>query len=321
MHVGDAVSAIFLVAEAKRAVDRRGQDYYSLVLNCPGGARVDAKVWADNIGEPIEAGKGIDALARVDEYLGNIQLNVQRYRILSPEDFKASDYVRFTEIDVDEAFETMFNWRGSEFKNPGFKKLMLEFHGAESFSREFKLAPGASKHHHNYQGGLIEHTFDVWKLADKLCEHYAGRFDRDMLMCGAALHDIGKVKSYSLAAGVSEQTDTGHLLNHVFVSASMVSNVWDRVLGQEGKGKGGDAAARDKMLVLHIILSHHGRLEWGAAVLPQIPEAILLHYCDQMSASIWSSFEAIATRPKSENWTDWLSIMDERRRIFVPPEE
>jgi len=320
MQAGDAVSAVFLVSQARRAVDKRGQDYYNLTLNCPGGISVDAKVWSDNIGDALEAGMGIEALARVDEYMGNMQLNLQRYRVLGPGEFDSSEYIRTTDMDVDAAFETMFNWDRDEFHNPYFKKLMLELRGMESFAHEFKVSPGASRHHHNYTGGLIEHTFEVWQLAEKLVEHYAGRLDRDLVLCGAALHDIGKTKSYSLTAGVSEPTDVGKLLNHVFVSASMVSNLWDRILPKGLKGKKAEHAAQSKTLLLHIILSHHGKLEWGSPVLPQTFEALLIHHCDQVSASMWSAAEAIASRPEAESWTDWVYIMDDRRRLFVPPE-
>jgi len=320
LEVGELLSGVFLVADAKFQVDRRGQNYYSLLLNYEAGHQIEAKVWSDNVGARLEPGLGIEVMARVDEYMGARQLNVQRYRILSAGDFDVSRFIRTTSINVEEAFETLFNWARDEFQNPCFQRLMLEFHGSESFAREFKESPAASTRHHNYRGGLIEHTLDVWTLADDLCAHYAGRFERELLLCAAALHDIGKTKTYSLSSGVSQHTDVGHLLDHVFISASMVSNMWDRVVTKKVAEPLGERAALCKTLLLHIILSHHGKLQWGAPVLPQTPEAILIHYCDQVSASLQSCFDVLAARPAGEKWTQKLSIMDEARRFFEEPD-
>jgi len=319
LEVGELLTSTFLVAEAKVGVDKRGQDYYSLSLNCQGGQPVDAKVWADNIGPPLEAGQGIEALARVDQYMGRIQLNIQRYRVLSPGEFDVSQYVRCTEINTEEAFEIMFDWGRDEFRNPYFKRLMLEFHANSSFARDFKTSPAASFHHHNYMGGLIEHTLEVWNAASKLYELYDGQLDRELLMCGAALHDVGKIKTYTLASGVSQHTDAGNLLDHIFITASMVSNVWDRVVTKDVVGQEPEKAARAKELLLHIILSHHGTREWGSPVLPQTPEALLIHFCDQVSATMRSSLDAVAALPEDQSWTDWVYILDERRKLFSPP--
>lgn len=320
LEAGGLVSDIFLVAEARLGVDKRGQSYYSLKLNGEGGGSVEGKVWSDNIGARLEPGMGIEVVARVDEYMGNTQLNVQRYTVLEADKFDPSPYVRTSAANVDEAFETMFNWDREEFSDECLKAVMLEFHGSEGFAREFKVSPAASVHHHNYMGGLVEHTLEVWQLAQMLADHFGGPLDRDLLLCGAALHDCGKVKSYSLTAGVSQPTDVGQLLDHVFISASMVSNVWDRVVTEEVASDDTAQAARTKALLLHLILSHHGRREWGAPVVGRTPEAILLHYCDQLSSSMKSCFDAVEARPEGESWTEKLYLMDFPRRLFVPPQ-
>jgi len=310
---------VFLVAEARLLVDRRGQNYYSLTLNCEGGRQVEGKVWADNIGAAIQPGSGLEVLARVDEYRGQRQLNIQHYKVLSPEDYDLSRFVRSTEIDVDAAFETLFGWERDEFGNPYLKALMAELHGRAGFAAAFKECPAAVRQHHNYKGGLIEHTLDVWGLAERVAAHFAGRVDRELLLCGAALHDVGKVNSYRLSAGVSERTEHGELLDHVFISASMVSNLWDGAVRPKVPAGKSEEAARLKTLLLHMILSHHGRREWGSPVLPRTPEALLLHYCDVMSSNLYSCFDAIEQARADEAWTQNVYIMDQARRLFVPP--
>jgi 3'-5' exoribonuclease len=309
--------AVFLVAEAALSVDRRGQNYYSLILNAEGGQQIEGKVWGDNIGGAIEPGKGIEVLARVDEYRGKKQLNIQRYKVLSPDQYDLSAFVRTTDIDVDAAFEKLFNWQGGEFSNPYFKRLMAELHSNESFAVQFKSSPAASHRHHNYTGGLIEHTLDVWMLADRIGSLYPGKLDAELVLCGAALHDVGKIKTYRLTAGISERTEVGELLEHVFISGSMVSNLWDSVVKAD-LPSGGDAA-RHKALLLHIILSHHGRLEWGSPVLPRTAEALLIHFCDNLSATLHTCFTAIRNTSEGQLWTGDVYIQDQARRLFVPP--
>lgn len=319
METGEVVSDVFLVSEAKLGTDRRGGKYYSLKVNCEGGTQLEAKVWSDNISSPLQPGQAIDALARVDEYKGKTQLNIQKYSVIPPDDFDPSPYVRTAEVDAEEAFETIFNWDRDEFDNRFYKRLMLAFHDAASFAAEFKTSPAATRHHHNYTGGLVEHTLEMWELAERISEQYAGRVNRELLLAGVALHDVGKIKCYRLISGVSERTDYGDLLDHIFISASMVSNLWDKIMTEEVVGEDGEEAARNKAMLLHVILSHHGRKEWGSPVLPQCPEAVLLHYCDQISATMRSCFDAIEQAGEGEDRTDWLTIMDNSRRLVVPP--
>ena len=322
LEAGQLVTdAVLLVAEASLQVDRRGQSYYSLTLNAEGGRQIEAKVWADNIAEAIKPGVGLEVLARVDEYRGKKQLNIQRYKVVSPDDYDLSSFVRRTEVDRDAAFETLFNWAREGFVNPRLQRLMAEFHGNASFAAQFKESPAASFHHHNYTGGLIEHTLDVWNLADRISGLYPGRLDRDLLMCGAALHDVGKVNTYRLVTGISERTDVGELLDHVFISASMVSNVWDAAVKPSVPADEAAHAAQDKALLLHIILSHHGTREWGAPVLPRTAEALLIHFCDATSAHLHSCFNAIEQTPAGETWSETVYIMDTPRRIYVRPED
>jgi 3'-5' exoribonuclease len=308
---------VFLVAEAKLQLDRRGQQYYTLTLNCEGGRPVEAKVWSDCIGAAIQAGKGLEVLARVDEYRGKKQLNVQRYKVLDPAEHDLSAFVRTTDIDVDAAFETMFNWDREEFTDPLLKRLMAELHGNAAFAAEFKTSPAASHNHHNYTGGLIEHTLEVWRLVEAAERAHGSAFDHELLMCAAALHDVGKVKSYRLVAGISERTEVGELLDHIFVSASMVSNLWDGVVRAIVPAEGQEAAARRKGLLLHVILSHHGKLEWGAPVLPRTPEALLVHFCDVISSNLRVCFDALDNTAEGELWTDNVYVMDQSRRLFA----
>ena len=122
-----------------------------------------------------------------------------------------------------------------------------------------------------------------------------------------------------LTGGISQVSDLGELLDHIFIGASMVSNLWDRAVTREVAGDDTDKAARTKAMLLHVILSHHGRKDWGSPVLPQLPEALLIHYCDQLSATMKTCRDALESRPEGEQWSQRLRIMDSPRRLFLPP--
>ncbi|MFW6189638.1 MAG: 3'-5' exoribonuclease YhaM family protein [Planctomycetota bacterium] len=312
---------VLLVARASLQVDRRGQNYYNLVLNSEDGRQIDGKVWSDNIAGAIEPGVGLEVLARVDEYRGQKQLNIQRYTVLSPEEYDLTPFVRTAEVDAEEGFEKLFDWERDEFEDPALRRLMREFRDNASFAQQFKRSPAATVHHHNYTGGLLEHTLEVWNLADRIGELYPGRFDRDLLMAAAALHDVGKVNAYRLKAGISEPTEVGELLDHVFVSASMVSNLWDSAVRPEVPDERAEEAADTKTRLLHAILAHHGKMEWGSPVLPRTPEAVLIHHCDVISANLHTCFNALEEAPEGEAWTDRVYIMDQARRLFMPFKE
>ncbi|MBS3762021.1 MAG: HD domain-containing protein [Planctomycetes bacterium] len=318
LEVGELVTDVFLIAKSRLGTDRRGQNYYTLTVNCAGGKQLEAKIWSDNIGAPLEVGQAIEALARVDEYMGDTQLNIQRYEVIPPEEFDPSPYVRSSDIDADAAFNTLFDWQGDDFSNPYLKRLMKELYENEGFARSFKTSPAASHHHHNYLGGLAEHTLEVWELAERFCAQYEEQINRELMLAGAALHDIGKIRCYELLSGVSEHTDEGYLLNHIFISSSMISNLWDRNVTPEVESENKEEASELKHVLLHIILSHHGKKEWGSPVIPQTPEALLIHYCDQISATMRTCFDAMEEIPEGESWTDWLLVMDNRRKLFAP---
>lgn len=310
---------VLLVADAKLQVDKRGQNYYTLTLYAEGGRAIEGKVWSDNIAADIAPGFGLEVLARVDEYRGKKQLNVQRYKVLDPAEFDLSPYVKTADIDVDAAFDALFDWSGDEYVNPWLKALMAALHGNAAFAEQFKVCPAATFHHHNYQGGLVEHTLEVARLCRQVGALYPDLLDMELLLAGAALHDAGKIKSYRLTTGISERTEAGELLDHIFISGSMVSNLWDSVVRPEVPDELAEDAARCKALLLHVILAHHGKQEWGSPVVPRTPEAVLLHHCDVISANMRSCFTAIEETPEGQPWSDNVYIMDQRRRLYVPP--
>lgn len=165
------------------------------------------------------------------------------------------------------SLDLYLRWVGG---GPG-RVASLAFSGG--FYDAFRSAPAAREHHHAYPGGLLDHTVEVVELCLKASCLYP-ELDLDLLLAGALLHDVGKVDEYAFSPSGVVRTPAGELLGHVFVGASRVASLCAEA------GVVGEPA----MKLVHLVLSHHGRREWGSPVEPAIPEAVLLHQADLLSA-------------------------------------
>jgi 3'-5' exoribonuclease len=164
-----------------------------------------------------------------------------------------------------------------QMKNQQLRNLLKLFFDDEKFKNEFCSAPAAVRMHHNYMGGLLEHTTQVLILCKTICQNYP-ELDEDLLFTGAILHDIGKMKIYRQNGFTIEYTEDGLLLEHIYISAQMVKEKANKILISEEYVK----------KVIHLILSHHGDVSngWGSAVSPFLPEATALHYADNLDAKV-----------------------------------
>lgn len=167
-------------------------------------------------------------------------------------------------------------------KNPELKKVLESFFNDAEFYNSFIIAPAAKIHHHNYKGGLVVHTNEVVKICKALCEIYLS-LDCELLITGALLHDIGKVKTYTYNSNLIEINYEGRMLDHLYMGANMLDERLKTLSIDEEL----------KVKLIHMILSHHGEtsLGWGSTVDPKIPEAIVLHYADDISAKLTKSLK------------------------------
>jgi 3'-5' exoribonuclease len=184
--------------------------------------------------------------------------------------------------------------------DPWIRKLL---HGLLVENRDlrsdFAKAPAAKSLHHVYLGGLLEHTLSVAGMAVRACEHYPA-INRDLLLAGVFLHDLGKTSelTYLRSFGYS---DAGNLIGHISMESEWIS----RQIAQIP-----NFPEELKMQILHIVLAHHGKLEFGSPVLPKTPEALLLHYLDDLDGKLESMFRAIGEEAGSGNWTPFSRSLD-----------
>lgn len=164
--------------------------------------------------------------------------------------------------------------------------------GAGEIAEAFRLAPAARQYHHAYLGGLLDHTLSVARLCDRLADHYGPAVDRDLLIAGALLHDIGKIREISARPGFL-YTDEGRLLGHIVIGLQIVAAA-GAAIGTE---------QQRLLLVLHLVASHQGRYEWQSPREPRLLEALLLHYADDLDAKFAQAHALLRAAPT--DWSDY----------------
>ena len=195
-----------------------------------------------------------------------------------------------TEHDIEAMWKELIVYVDSIEPEP-LKRLTRSL--CDETEADFREAPAAVSIHHAYVGGLLEHTLSIMQLADALAQHYP-TLDRDLLVAGAFLHDLGKMRELTSDATFA-YTDEGNLVGHLVIGAMLVED-W------AGELAGIDADLRLKLV--HMILSHHGKKEFGSPVVPKFPEALALHFLDNLDSKLQSMFE-VAAQESGQRWSSY----------------
>ncbi len=281
----DKFESVFLVqAKEIRHKKSSGDQYLSLRLADRTGA-LDAKMW-DNVSLFAHKFKEHDLVTvrgKVQIYNGNLQVIVHRIESIPDSEARLADFIPHTERDIETMYAEVLATIES-FENQHLKRLMGSIFKNSKFAAAYKRAPAARSMHHACIGGLLEHVSSVVKLAVLVSSHYDD-IDRDLLVSGVLLHDLGKIRE--LTSGPSfEYTDEGRLLGHIAIGSAWIGRRCDEISG---------FPPRLKSLLLHMVLSHHGKLEFGSPQVPQFAEALALHYIDDLD----SKLEAMRAERKS----------------------
>ena len=281
-HRGRNVRSHFLVAQ-KQLRDRSDgtAKYLSLTL-CDRTGRLDGRLWdnAEMWASKFEQNDFVDVRASVDEFNGKLQLKVLEITRLDPTQIDLGDFQRKTARDI-EALWTEMRGSVNSFTEPDLKRLVFAFLDDPEIARRYRAAPAAKFMHHAWIGGLLEHVVDLIRFCDLAAGHFP-LIHRDLLLTGAILHDIGKIYELSWERGF-EYTLEGQLIGHISIAT--------RLLNEKVKSLP-EFPKQVHTLVEHMILSHHGSLEFGSPKLPMIPEAVLLHYLDDAEAKMLAIQEA-----------------------------
>jgi 3'-5' exoribonuclease len=305
------IQGLYLAKEKRVGVTRNNKPFISLSLSDRTG-EIEARIWegAEEISQRFEEGDVVEIEGDADSYRGQIQIRISGLRM--PEGKVDPDiFLESAPVDISELMQGLKKVLGT-VENPHLKALIDGFLGDQEFLSHFKKAPAAKGFHHNYVGGLLEHTLSVCRLAQRVAEHYTG-LDKDLLVTGAFLHDIGKTRELTYGSQV-EYTDEGRLVGHLVQGVSMLDQKVDEI---KGFPKGLSDGLR------HMILSHHGEHEFGSPKRPKFLEAYALHLMDDLDAKM-NGLKRFMERDRREGeWTEFNRMFERYffKGDFSSPEE
>jgi len=267
----------FVVASKQVKAKKTGEPYLALTLSDRTG-QLEAKMW-DNVAgvmETFEQDDFIKVKGLLNKYNGRFQLTVHKLRRLEEDEVDPSDYLPKCPRDIEELWRELGVFVAT-FRNPYLRALLETFMTDPEISVAYKTAPAAKTLHHAYIGGLLDHVVSLFRLCDLAARNYP-QIDRDLLLTGAFLHDIGKIHELSYGRSFA-YTTRGQLLGHMVIELEMLHGKIAQVAGfPDGV----------KTLLEHLIISHHGQYEFGSPKLPMFPEALMLHYLDDLDSKMES---------------------------------
>lgn len=299
IRAGDRVDDIFVLFEKILSQKKDGNNFLNVTLSDKTGT-IKGVVWdnVDQIAAGITSGDFAHVNGSVSDYRGTLQVVIKKMEPFSPDRIDPSDFLPQTSRDIEGMFERLLK-RTDSITTDYLKALIDAFFKDKEFVNKFKTAPAAKKMHHAYIGGLLEHTLSMVSLADKIAGHYSG-IDRDLLLSGAILHDIGKIDEFEYQFKI-DYSDKGRLLNHIVIGIKMVD---DKLSGIEH-------FPEDQMLLLkHMIVSHHGTREFGSPEPPKTIEAVLLNYIDEIDSKVNAIRDFIASEDPDETWTSYHRLLE-----------
>lgn len=298
VKAGDSINDVFALSEKKLGHKKDGNKYLNITLSDKTGS-IKGVVWdnVDSIISTVNTGDFVHVKGNVSEYNGSLQLIVKNMK-LQPADFvNTSDFLPVTPHNIDNMYERLMDITNS-IKTTYLKKLLNAFWKDKEFADKFKTAPAAKKMHHAYLGGLLEHSLSMAILAEKVAGHYSG-IDTDLLLTGAILHDIGKIREFNYNLNI-DYSDEGRLLSHIVIGMEMIEKKIKQIE---------DFPQQQALLLKHLVVSHHGTREFGSPEPPKTIEAFLLNYIDEIDSKINGIRSFMSSCDPNEKWTSYHRLL------------
>ena len=286
------VTAYYLVAEKEIREGKNGQFMRLRVMDRSGS--VTGYVWKDFLKVAEEFGEGdvVKIRATVQNYKGQIQLNISQLRFADHSEYDPDLYLTRSKIPPEILSERFFSYV-DKVENTFLNRLLRDIFEDKDFFALYLKAPAAKSWHHNYIHGLIEHTVSVASICEFVSSMYP--VNQDLLLSGALLHDVAKVMEYSAKPPI-EFTDLGRLIGHLSLSDQLICEKARAITG----------FPEELLLHLrHLVLAHHGEYEKASVRLPQTLEATILHLCDNLDAQSIGVTQLIEAAPKDAEWTEF----------------
>ena len=306
---GKLFDSFFLVLSRQLRTTQSNKPYLSLIF-CDKTGQLEGRAWEPDdprIAKDFERGDVVKARGCISRFNDRLQMKVEQLRKALPVEIDKSDLMPATTYDVGTLWRQLLSFVES-FTEPHLKLLLTTLLADPQIAAAYREAPAAKQLHHAWLGGLLEHVVSLLTLADRVAPHYP-ILHRDLLLTGVILHDIGKIRELSWDVGF-EYTVEGVLLGHIQIGSALAERTMDSLPG---------FPSRLKTLVLHMILSHHGKLEFGSPKLPMIPESLVLNFIDDLDAkmqAMQSEFDKCAREGKpADELTGRVWALDQRQLL------
>jgi 3'-5' exoribonuclease len=308
---GERLKSIFLVARKAIPTAKSGKTYLSLTLQDKTG-ELEARSFerVEELAALFEEKDYVEADGAVGAFQGKPQLRIESVTKVDPATLEAAEFVflpppepkkpeRAGPSDAEEALWKELLGLVEVVADPHVKELIKAFVDDEDVAARLRRSPAAKTVHHAYPGGLLEHTVSCLKLAHRVADHFP-QVDRDLLVAGAFFHDLGKIRELSSERNI-EYTDEGRLVGHLVMTAQWVHDKARRV-----------GASRElEQHVVHMVLAHHGRLEFGSPKTPMTLEALITHAIDEMDSRVNSWLNLMGREGGNRRWTDSSNVYEQ----------
>src|SRR5215813_6445402 len=293
------ITSSFVVV-SKQAKPKKSGDLYLALTLADRTGHMEAKMW-DNVADHIncfEQDDFIKVRGLVNKFNGRFQITLHKVRSLQESEVEFDDYLPRTTKDVSALWRTLGEFVAG-MSNSHLQALLRAFIDDPQIEQAYKNAPAAKSLHHAFIGGLLEHVVSLFQLCDLACRNYPEMIDRDLLLTGAFLHDIGKIHELTFTRSFTYST-RGQLLGHMIIELEMLKDKLAQLPGFPDEYK---------TLLEHMIISHHGKYEFGSPKMPMFPEALMLHCLDDLDSKM-ESMRAHFEREPGSVWTTYNSSLE-----------
>ena len=302
INPGETIDDIYMVTDPILRSTTKGDLYIAMYLSDRTG-RLNGRMWqaTEAVYNSLPKPGFVHIQGRSELYANNLQIIINNVSVVDAGKVDLDDFLARTDKDTDQMFEEAKKIVG-QIKNPQLKALVGQFLADTELMEKFCKAPAAMKLHHSFLGGLLEHTHSMLRVAVAILPLYP-QVQPDLVLAAIFLHDIGKTEELTYDMAFS-YTDSGQLLGHIAQTLLMINKKADALAA---KGTPIDKSILDTLG--HIILSHHGRYEFGSPKLPATPEAFMVYYIDDLDAKLNQVTAAIDSETSDSNWTGWKNAL------------
>ena len=293
-----SITTFFLVHEKEIRNTREGKPYLRLELG-DRSRTIEARMWDqfDVAAKDISRADFVKVNARVEIYRNKPQLALLQLRLAKPEEVDLADFLPHTKENVERLFAQLQEFAGS-IGNPWLRRLATGIISDPGIAAKYKRAPAAKVMHHAYLGGLLEHVISLCGLAKQIAAHYP-ELDVDLLLTAAILHDVAKLDELCFERAIG-YTVEGQLLGHIVMELETVSKAMDAIEG---------FPPNLKIVVQHLLISHHGQYDFGSPKLPMIREALAFHYMDDLDSKLAAVRTALALDTGEPEWSAYSGAL------------